>query len=312
MMRVLITGGNGFIGSHLVDRALGEGWEVSVYDRADERFRDRQKGVEYFLGDFQEEGVPDELLADVAVVFHLACTTIHQTSNEDPIFDIESNLVGTIRLLQRCVEAKVGKFVFLSSGGAIYGIPWKLPAKESHPTNPICSYGIHKLAIEKYLGMFHHLYGLDYVVLRPSNPYGERQDFRQKQGAVTVFLANIARGEPITIWGDGEVVRDYFHVDDLTQACVDAATMDVQRRTINIGSGIGVSLNELVNRIEAVLGVRAEVNRDSASARTFDMHELTLDISEARSVLSWAPKVSLEEGISRTWRWVLSVLQDGV
>lgn len=309
-MRVLITGGNGFIGSHLVDRALGEGWEVRVHDIADERFRSRKKGVDYLLGDFQTEGVPHEMVADVDVVFHLACTTIHQSSNDNPIYDIESNLVETVRLLQRCVEAKVTKFVFLSSGGTVYGIPLELPIKESHPANPICSYGIHKLAIEKYLGMFRHLYGLDYVVLRPSNPYGERQDFRKKQGAVSVFLGNIARNEPITIWGDGEIVRDYFHVEDLAQACVDAATTDVQRRILNIGSGTGTSLNELVSRIEAVLGVRAKVNRNPASARPFDVPELRLDISEAKQVLSWKPKVSLDQGILRTWRWVLSVLED--
>lgn len=309
-MRVLITGGNGFIGSHLVDRALEQGWEVRVFDKAHERFRSQKKEIRYFIGDLQGEGVPYEALANVDVVFHLACTTIHQTSNEDPIYDIESNLVGTVRLLQRCVEAKVTKFVFLSSGGTVYGIPREPPIKESHPANPICSYGIQKLAIEKYLGMFHHLYGLDYVVLRPSNPYGERQDFRNKQGAVSVFLGNIARNEPITIWGDGEIVRDYFHVEDLAQACVDAATTDVQRRILNIGSGTGISLNELVSRIEAVLGVRAKVNRNSASARPFDVPELRLDISEAKQVLSWKPKVSLDQGILRTWRWVLSVLED--
>jgi len=146
--------------------------------------------------------------------------------------------------------------------------------------------------------------------LRPSNPYGERQDFRKKQGAVSVFLGNIARNEPITIWGDGEIVRDYFHVEDLAQACVDAATTDVQRRILNIGSGTGTSLNELVSRIEAVLGVRAKVNRNPASARPFDVPELRLDISEAKQVLSWKPKVSLDQGILRTWRWVLSVLED--
>ena len=309
-MRVLITGGNGFIGSHLVDRASGEGWEIHVHDKADERFRSRRKGVRYFIGDLQREGVPHEALADVDVVFHLACTTIHQTSNEDPILDIQSNLVTTVRLLQRCVEARVTKVVFLSSGGTVYGIPHQLPIRETHPTNPICSYGIHKLAIEKYLGMFNRLYGLDYVVLRPSNPYGERQGFRQEQGAVTVFLGNIARGKPISIWGDGEIVRDYFYVEDLAQACVDAATKDVEQRVLNVGSGIGISLNELLGRIEAIVEVRPTVNRNSAGARLFDVPDLRLDISEAKRVLSWEPKIPLDEGIARTWRWILSVLED--
>ena len=308
-MRVLITGGNGFIGSHLVDRALASGWDVCVYDRVGEKFRGKQDGVHYLYGDLYAEGVPDEALRDLDVVFHLACTTIHKTSNENPVFDIQSNLVTTVQLLQRCVSAGVKRFVFLSSGGTVYGIPQDLPVKESHPTNPICSYGIHKLAIEKYLGMFHHLYGLDYLALRPSNPYGERQDFRQEQGAVTVFLGKMARGEPITIWGDGEIIRDYFHVDDLAQACVDAATKNVEPRILNISSGIGLSLNRLVSRMEAVLGLEAKVVRNSATVRPFDVPVLYLDRSEAERILSWRPKVSLDEGIARTWRWVQSVVK---
>lgn len=307
-MRVLITGGNGFIGSHLVDRAVAEGWQVCVYDEVDERFRGKQQGVQYVYGDLLNHGVPQEALRDVDVVFHLVCTTIHQTSNADPIFDLQSNLVPTVRLLQQCVEAGVNRFVFVSSGGTVYGIPQKLPVSESHPTHPICSYGIHKLAIEKYLGMFFHLYGLEYLALRPSNPYGERQDFRQDQGAVTVFLGNIARREPITIWGDGRIVRDYFYVGDLTDACIAAATTNVERPILNVGSGVGLSLNQLVSEIEAVLGVEAEVNRNSAAARPFDVPTLILDISEAKRTLSWEPAVSLNEGILRTWEWIHSVL----
>lgn len=309
-MRVLITGGNGFIGSHLVDRALEEGWEILVHDKADEKFRSRKQEVRYFTGDLQHGGVSREALADVGVVFHLACTTIHQTSNADPIFDIQSNLLTTLRLLQQCVEAGVDKVVFLSSGGTVYGIPHELPVRETHPTNPICSYGIHKLAIEKYLAVFNRLYGLRYVVLRPSNPYGERQDFYQDQGAVAVFLGNIARGKPIHIWGDGEIVRDYFHVEDLAQACVDAAAEGVEQRILNIGGGVGISLNQLLSRIEAVLGIQPTVNRNSAGTRPFDVPVLRLDISEAKRVLSWQPRIPLEEGIARTWSWILSVLRD--
>jgi UDP-glucose 4-epimerase len=309
-MRVLITGGNGFIGSHLVDHALLAGWDVCVYDVAREKYRDQRDNVEYLYGDLYINGLPQEALRDVDVVFHLACTTIHKTSNDDPVFDIQSNLVSTVKLLQQCVRARVNRFVFLSSGGTVYGIPQALPVSESHPTDPICSYGIHKLAIEKYLGLFHHLHGLDYVVLRPSNPYGERQDFRGEQGAVAVFLGKIALGKPISIWGDGEIVRDYFHVDDLARACMGAATQRVKRRVLNISSGVGFSLNALVDKIEAVLGVKAEVHRNSTSARPFDVSELYLDRSEAEKVLSWRPQVTLEQGITRTWLWVQSIVAD--
>lgn len=307
-MRVLITGGNGFIGSHLVDQALLAGWDVSVYDKADEKFRGRQDGVHYLRGDLQTDGVPQEALSGQDVVFHLACSTIHKTSNDDPVFDIQSNVVSTVKLLQQCVAAEVKRFVFLSSGGTVYGIPQKLPVTESHSTNPICSYGIQKLAIEKYLGMFHHLYGLDYLALRPSNPYGERQDFRQEQGAVTVFLGKLALGEPITIWGDGETVRDYFYVEDLARACLDAATKKLERRVLNISSGVGLSLNQLLARIEDVLALKTLVKRNSSSSRPFDVPKLYLDNSQAERVLSWRPRVTLDEGIVRTWRWVQSVV----
>jgi len=311
-MRVLITGGNGFIGSHLVDQTLRAGWDVSVYDKDEERFRPRQEHVQYLRGNLYTDGVPQEALRDLDVLYHLACSTIHKTSNEDPVFDIQSNLVSTVKLLQQCVEARVKRFVFLSSGGTVYGIPEDLPVSEAHVTNPICSYGIHKLAIEKYLDMFCRLYGLDYVVLRPSNPYGERQDYGQEQGAVTVFLGKIALGEPITIWGDGGTVRDYFHVEDLARACISAATKKVDQRILNVSSGVGLSLNQLVSRIEAVLGLEAHVERNSIGARPFDVPTLYLDSSEAERVLSWRPEVSLDDGIIRTWLWVQSIVgEDG-
>lgn len=306
-MRVLITGGAGFIGSHLADRALEEGWQVCVYDKARETFRDEQKGIRYIYGDLHKEGVPHEALSDQDVVFHLACTTIHETSNQNPVFDIDSNLLPAVKLLQQCVRAGVRKVVFLSSGGTVYGIPRELPVRETHPTEPICSYGIHKLAIEKYLSLFHRLHGLDYLALRPSNPYGERQNFSKPQGAVTAFLSKLARGEPITIWGDGTVIRDHFYVSDLVQACLDAAVKDTERRVLNVGGGTGLSLNELVKKIEAVLGVKATVYRNRDAAREFDVPELVLDVSEAKRELSWEPRVSLEEGIARTWQWILRV-----
>jgi UDP-glucose 4-epimerase len=307
-MRVLITGGTGFIGSHLADRALQEGWQVCVYDKARETFRGEQKDIRYIYGDLYKEGVPPQALSGRDVVFHLACTTIHETSNQDPVFDIESNLLPAVKLFQQCVRAGVRKVVFLSSGGTVYGIPRELPVRETHPTEPICSYGIHKLAIEKYLSFFHRFHGLDHVALRPSNPYGERQNFNRSQGALTVFLSKLARHEPITIWGDGSVVRDHFYVGDLVQACLDAAVKDTEQRILNVGSGTGFSLNQLVERIEAVLGVKARVVRRPDAARRFDVPALVLDVSEAKRELSWEPRVSLEEGIARTWRWILGVV----
>ena len=170
------------------------------------------------------------------------------------VFDIETNLLGTVRLLNQVVKAKVGKVVFLSSGGTVYGPPQEVPIVETHQTNPICSYGITKLAIEKYLDLFFQLHGIDYTVLRLSNPFGERQRIQSSQGAVAVFLGKALRKEKIEIWGDGFVVRDYLHVSDVVSAMIASIDYQGSDRVFNIGSGSGVSLNEVVDGISQVLG----------------------------------------------------------
>ena len=304
-MRVVVVGGNGFIGSHLVDVLLADGWQVVVYDRAPERYRRPLSGVEYVVGELGNTGLLASVLPRADVVFHLASTTIPQSSNDAPVFDVQSNLVDTVRVLEVCVESQVGKVVFLSSGGTVYGVPEFLPASEEHPTNPICSYGIVKLAIEKYLHLFKHLHGLSYAVLRPSNPFGRRQNPAGKQGAVTVFLGRIAQGLPITIWGDGEVTRDFFHVSDLAEACLVAATSETTTPVFNIGSGRGMSLNQLLEIIEPVVQEPFRVVR--LPPRSFDVPKLFLDIQQARTELKWAPRMSLEEGILDTWQWVSSL-----
>jgi UDP-glucose 4-epimerase len=304
-MRMVVVGGNGFIGSHLVDVLVADGWQVVVYDRAPERYRPPLAGVEYVTGELGNRGLLASVLPRADVVFHLASTTIPQSSNASPVFDIQSNLIDTVRFLNVCMESRVGKVVFLSSGGTVYGVPKTLPVDEEHPTNPICSHGIVKLAIEKYLHLFKHLYGLSYTVLRPSNPYGRRQNPAGKQGAVTVFLGRIAQGLPITIWGDGEIARDFFHVSDLAEVCLVAATSETTNSIFNIGSGQGMSLNQLLEIIEPV--VQKPFRIVWLPARPFDVPKLFLDIQRARTELKWAPRISLEEGILDTWEWVSSL-----
>ena len=301
-MRACVVGGNGFIGSHLVDRLRQSKWEVVVYDRADERYRERRADVEYLYGEFGNRRLLADALARTDVVFHLVSSTIPKTSNDDPVMDVRTNVLESIGLLEVCVKANVRRVLFLSSGGTVYGVPRKLPISEDQPTDPICSYGITKLAIEKYLSLFHHLYGLEYTVLRPANPYGERQNPLGHQGAVTVFLGRIARGLPVVIWGDGSVVRDYFYVGDLVEACLAALSVRTEERVFNIGSSHGVSLNDLVETIGRVVSADFEVLY--TPARSFDVPELILDSSRAGRCLGWSTKVSLEEGIERTWQWI--------
>ena len=166
-MRSLVLGGNGFIGVHLVERLVEGGHEVRIYDRSPSRFRAVPRRVEYVEGELGNHGLVREALEGVEVAYHFVSTTLPKTSNDDPIYDVRSNLVDTIQFLEACVEARVRKVIFASSGGTVYGPPESTPISEDHPTNPITSYGIVKLAVEKYLGLFHHLYGLDYAVLRP-------------------------------------------------------------------------------------------------------------------------------------------------
>lgn len=299
---ILLTGGNGFIGSHLVDRFKAKGRKVRVLDRAPERYRGEVGGVEYIHADFGNQGLIKEALSGMDYLVHLVSTTLPKSSNDDPAYDIQSNVVDTVRMLECCIESNIKKVVFISSGGMVYGIPRGIPIKEEHPTNPICSYGISKLTIEKYLALFHHLHGLDFTVLRCSNPYGERQNPFGEQGAVTVFLGKLAIGEKIEIWGSGGVVRDYFHIDDLSEAVTRALTYKGDVRTFNIGSGEGLSLNELVETIRNVTGLAPQVVY--SPRREIDTDKVVLDVSLAEKVLHWSTSVGIEEGISRTWQWV--------
>ncbi len=307
-MKALVIGGNGFIGTALVDRLVERGIEVRVFDRYPSRFKEPVAGVEYMIGDFANLGEVHQAVSGVAWVFHLAYTTLPETSNEDPVYDVRSNVIDTIQLLQECCENEVDKLVFVSSGGTVYGVPQCVPIKENHPTNPICSYGITKLTIEKYLALFHHLKHLEYSVARIANPYGERQNPNAKQGAIGVFLGRIARSQPITIYGDGSVVRDFLYIDDAAEAliaCADYVAAPDGPRLFNIGSGVGYSLNEIVDTIKKVVDVDVKVNH--IPARQVDVPSNVLDIDLARTALKWEPKVDLETGIHKAWQWIKSL-----
>jgi len=301
-MKMLVLGGNGFIGSHLVDRLVREGHEVRIFDRNPERYRKPLGGVEYYLQDFGNRAALDSALKNVDTVFHLISTTTPKTSNDDPEFDVTSNLVETISLLKLCVEEKVRKIVYLSSGGAVYGTPLSLPAAEDDPKNPQSSYGITKLAVEKYIELFHRLYGLDYVIMRPSNPYGERQNPYADQGVIAVFLGKIAKSQSIDIWGDGNVVKDYIYIEDLIDGIYKAALKNTENRIFNFGSGTGVSINGILEVIRELTHVPIHTNY--IALKKFDVPNIYLDISRVSAELSWEPKTSLKEGISRTWKFI--------
>lgn len=302
-MKSLLVGGSGFLGSHLAERLLEKDHDVRIYGRNANRFRGIPPGAEYVEGELGNAGLIREALDGVEVVYHLASTTLPKTSNDDPIYDVRSNLVDTVQLLEACVAAGVRKIVFASSGGTVYGAPRFLPITEDHPTNPVTSYGIVKLAIEKYLALFHHLHGLDYAALRISNPYGPLQDPAGQQGIISVTLNRVRAGQPVTIWGDGSVVRDYLYVSDLAEVL--EITAESGHGIFNIGNGRGTSLNELLDLISDVVGGRPEINY--LPSRPLDVPVSVLDVGRAEARLGWRPETELAEGISLTWEWLSSL-----
>ena len=304
-MKVLIFGGGGFIGSAVADRLLAEGHSLRIFERPRvQPYRDftDMEDVEWVAGDISSMHDVSDAIQGVDAVLHMVSTTLPKSSNDDPIFDVQSNVVGSLHILNAMVTHCVPSIVFISSGGTVYGNPLYLPVDENHPTNPVVSYGITKLAIEKYLQVYERLYGIKAITLRVANPYGERQRLETAQGAVGVFLHHAIKGVPIEIWGDGSVTRDYIHVSDVAEAFSSALDYSGEQRLFNVSSGIGTSLNDLITEIEDVLG--QSIERHYLPGRPFDVPANVLCNELARSELKWTPRVSMKKGINQTAEWM--------
>lgn len=304
-MNILILGGAGFIGTHLASALLKQGHVVRVFDRASTYVPNLVAGhprLERVEGDILNSDEVEAALDDMEFVFHLVSTTLPKSSNDNPEYDIETNLVTSVRLLEAARRRDVRRIVFLSSGGTVYGVPEHVPIEESHPCNPISSYGIVKLAIEKYLHLYRVLHGLDSCTVRLSNPFGEYQRIQSAQGAVGVFLHRAIKRQAIEIWGDGSVTRDYVYVGDVAEALLKLLDYDGPHKIFNIGSGVGMNLNEIIGQIEAVL--EQSVSRVYKPARRFDVPINVLDIGLARRELGWSPRTSFTEGLTRTVAWI--------
>lgn len=304
-MKCLVLGGGGFLGSHLCDALLADGHSVRIFDRPNlqpYRVFSPVENLEWVEGDFANE---EDLALNVPgcdVIYHLVSTTLPKSSNDNPIYDVETNVVSTLNLLNIAKKAQVNKIIFVSSGGTVYGVPEGTPIRESHSTNPLCSYGITKLAIEKYFQLFYTLYGLDYCVLRLANPFGERQRATGAQGAVAVFLDKALKNKAIEIWGDGSVVRDYVYVGDAVDAMLKVLDYDGDERLFNIGSGKGQSINEILDEIEHLLGRKVE--RNYTKGRSLDVPSNVLGIERAENLLQWKPVTSFQQGLKRTLEWM--------
>lgn len=307
-MKVAVFGGGGFIGSAIVDRLLKDEHEIRVFERPRvEPYRvfSETEMVEWITGDLMSVHDVANVVDSVDVVVHLVSTTLPKSSSEDPVYDVQTNLVATLQLLNAMRSSGVRKIVFISSGGTVYGTPSYLPIDEVHPTEPQVSYGITKLAIEKYLLLYQRQFGIKANILRVTNPYGERQRVETAQGAVGVFLNRALQGHPLDIWGDGTVTRDYIYVGDVAEAFVRAVEYDGPKSIFNISYGIGTTLNELIEKIETVTG--KSIERHYLAGRSFDVPVSVLDNSLAFRELGWQPKVDLLSGLRRTFSWMNEV-----
>jgi UDP-glucose 4-epimerase len=306
MSHILVTGGNGFIGSNMINQLAGDNkHRVTVFDLYPRSHDGFPAGVQFIQGNLNNSALIRRTLVDqgIDVVYHLAWSTIHETALKNPAADIEQNVIPSVHLMEACLDVGIKRFYYLSSGGTVYGIPETIPVREDQPTQPINAYGVTKLTVEKYVQMYSYLYGMNYVIFRPSVPYGPYQNPHHRQGVISVFIYHALHGEPVTIWGDGEVQRDYFYVGDLCKALL--AVLDlpsVVNAVINLGGKQMYSLNQLVIAIEQALNVKIQVRYEAP--RKFDVPCLQLNTHNADELLHWQPEVSLADGIARTAEWI--------
>lgn len=303
--KCLILGGAGFIGSNLIATLLSEGYAVRVFDVEGFSRRNIQEyinKVEIIEGNFQDISKIKSLLKNIDYVFHLISTTVPSSSQLNPYFDVDSNLIPTLQLLELIKQSSVKKLIFLSSGGTVYGIPSVIPIKENHSTNPINSYGIVKKAIEDYLLLYNRLWNIDICIFRLSNPFGEKQNPRGIQGVIPVFLSKAINNETIEVWGDGNVIRDYIYIKDVTKIMVDALAIKTPEIVYNLGSGIGTSINDILQIIKDNFSPELKVNY--TEGRSFDVPVNVLDISNLKNRFGIKKFVNINDGMNILYNYI--------
>ncbi|MEM9594822.1 MAG: NAD-dependent epimerase/dehydratase family protein [Acidobacteriota bacterium] len=299
---VCITGGAGFIGSHLADAFLSEGHRVLVLDDLSGGKRDNvPSGAELHVHDIRSPEAADLVAGGgIDVLVHHAAQMDVRRSVADPVFDGDVNVLGSLNLLEAARKGSVSQVLFASTGGAIYGEQDVFPADEDHPQRPVSPYGISKLAVERYLYYYHHAYGLDAVCLRYANVYGERQNPHGEAGVVAIFLQRLLDGTPPTINGDGLQTRDYVHVSDVVAANL-AAVGRGGFHILNVGTGVETSVVELYGALAAAVGVDGEPA--FGPGKPGEQRRSVIDPSRVQGALGVAPPKALPEGVELTARW---------
>ena len=299
-MKIIILGGGGFIGSNIADSLLSEGHEIVVFERESTlpyRTFDPNEKLTWVRGDFTNHSQISEVLKGADLVIHLISTTLPNNSNDNPYLDADTNLMGTLSLLDAMISNDVKSIIFASSGGTVYGNPKYLPIDENHPTQPIVSYGITKLAIENYLLLYKRLHQLDVKIMRISNPYGIGQLKFKNHGVITHFLKNTIDKKEIEIWGDGNAIRDYLYIDDLSRAVSLLIKYQGPHLIFNISSGHGVSLNDIITAIESICSEKTKALYKPSRVSDVDKNILANNL--ARLELNWQPQNTLKDGISK-------------
>ena len=306
-MRVLVTGGAGFIGSHLVEQCIAQGYYTVVLDNLSAGKKENiHPKARFYQEDIGSPQVFSILLKErIDAVFHQAGQTYVSFSLRDPSKDALINIIGTINLLDACRRAKIKKVIYASSA-AVYGNPRYLPVDENHALEPRSGYGISKQIPERYLALYKQLYELDYTVLRYANVYGPRQDASGEGGVVAVFIDKLMKGEAPCVFGDGEQTRDFVYVEDVVRANL-LALYRGSGQVLNIGTGVPSTINELVSLIKKMGPFSVESR--FAAERAGDIRESYLDPGKAKEVLGWTAQTSLAEGIEKTLRYYIKQME---
>jgi len=307
-MKYLVLGADGFLGSCFVDKLLIDSSnEVVAFDRflngKSKNLEHLRGKIEFLAGDFLNQDDIDKATKGVDVVFHCISLTTPASSIKDPFIDIDTNIRGTVRLLEVCVRNGVSRFIFPSSGGTIYGDYFREKFSEDDVTKPNSPYGISKLTIERYLEYFKINSGLDYLIFRYSNPYGPRQNFVGSQGVIPIFLNKMKNYEQVIIFGDGENVRDYIYVDDCIDMSIKILSKDKLNHCLyNVGSGNGISINDLIRVVENVTGDKFLIKHNPS--RSCDVKRVVLDNSRLFKEIGEKRLLSLEEGVKIMWNQI--------
>lgn len=293
--KILVLGGTGFIGSHITEGLLQAGHSVTSYSRGrglsivNPRYTHTQ-------GDMADHGKLAKALWSCDLVYHCVSSVVPKTSTLDPIADIQSNLIPLVQLLQLMTSGTPKKLVYISSGGTVYGEPRELPVPESHPLNPLCTYGVVKAAAENYIDAMTKNTHIEAAVLRVSNPFGFGQSGNGVQGVITTFANRLLEGEPLRVWGDGSSQRDYVPISDVVRATSVLADK-FYAGTFNIGIGSPLSISDLVEIISSTLGRSPVVQYQTSSG--YDVKSIYLDVSKAKSTLGFEPSVDLPAAIAK-------------